>query len=221
MKEYLTKVTQVRHLTLEVSEFTVRLIAPGEIKFQAGQVMEIQRQGRFQPYFIASPPTGPNSQQLVFCIQGWDIQRGEELIMRGPTGGFIVQNFQYPLFFIATNAGVAPFASIIPDLLVRGFVFPLRLLFGARSEENIFYYDRFNRLQNQYENFKFVPILSRPQSHWPGQIGQITTYLEVNYPFYKDYTYYVCDKKPVVAEVVETLQRLGHPSERIKAEVLA
>jgi CDP-4-dehydro-6-deoxyglucose reductase len=144
---------------------------------------------------------------------------GSDVTMRGPAGMFTVQDFNRPAFFVATGVGIAPFASMIPDMLVRGYTEPIRLLFGLRSEENVFFYDRFNRLASQYENFKFVPILSRPQSHWPGETGRVTTYLEVSYQYFKNYVFYLCGDKDVVADTRQVLLKQGHEPRGIRVEV--
>lgn len=216
-------------MTLDVLELTVRLLAPEDILFQAGQYVQFKIGDAFRSYSIAVPPTGVNNQILVFCIKlepdgvGSNFVRGlkpgDEVVMRGPLGNFVVQNFEKPIFFVATGVGVAPYASIIPDMLMRGFKQPVRLLFGLRSEENVFYYDRFNRMAAHYENFNFIPILSRPQSHWPGETGRVTTYVAVSYPRLKDYTFYVCGSQEMVMDMRTLLLKEGHDIKRIKLEI--
>lgn len=228
MQEYLTQVTQIKYLTLDVVELGVRLLAPAEMEYQAGQFMEFKIGGSFRSYSLASPPMA-NSQLLTFCVKlephgvGSDFVRGlklgSEIAMRGPAGLFVAQDFSQPVFFVATGVGIAPYAAIIPDMLVRGYRQDMRLLFGVRSEENVFYYDRFNRLAKQYENFKFIPILSRPQSHWPGETGYVTTYIEVDYLYFKDYIFYVCGSKTMVIEARQILLKRGHDPKKIKLEV--
>jgi len=229
MQEYLTQVTQIKYLTLHVLELSVRLVAPSEVEFSAGQYMQFKvGDNIFRSYSIAAPPLGEN-QSLTFCIKlepkgaGSDYVRtlrvGSDLLMRGPAGNFTVAEPSQPIFFMAVGVGVAPFAAIIPDLLSRGYREKSRLLFGVRSEENVFYYDKFNRLAQQYENFKFVPVMSRPQSHWPGETGYVTTYVEVSYQLFKDHIFYICGNKEMVLDSRQILLKQGHDPNKIKLEI--
>ena len=230
MHEYLTQVTQIKYLTLNVVELSVKLVAPIDLDYRAGQFMDFKIGSVFRSYSLASPPT-VNEQQVNFCIKlepqgvGSDFVRnlkiGSDIVMKGPAGNFIIRDFNRPIFFVATGVGIAPFAAMIPDMLVRGYKENVRLLFGVRSEEDVFYYDRFNRLAKQYENFKFIPILSRPHSHWPGETGYVTTYIEVDYPYYKDYIFYVCGSKNIVMDMRTLLLKLGHGPDNIKLEIFS
>lgn len=228
MQEYLTQVTAVKHLTLDVIELQVQLVLPSELSFQAGQFMEFKIGDQYRCYSFANPPI-PDNPRLTFCIKlepqglGSDYIRqlkvGSEVTMRGPNGFFIVDDFNQPVFLVASGVGVAPFVSIISDLLVRGFKPKVHLLFGVRSEENVFYYERFNKLAKQYDNFRFVPVLSRPQSHWPGETGYVTTYLEVGYVNYKDYLFYLCGSKAMVSDARAVLLKVGQEAKKIKTEI--
>jgi ferredoxin-NADP reductase len=231
MQEYLSQVTQIKYLTLHVLELSVRLTAPTDLAFSAGQYMQFKiAENVVRSYSIASPPRGDNP-TLTFCIKlepkgvGSDYVRtlkvGSDLLMRGPAGNFTIQDFNQPVFLVATGVGIAPYASIIPDMLSRGYRENSRLLFGVRSEENVFYYDKFNRLAQQYENFKFVPVMSRPQSHWPGETGYVTTYIEVSYQLFKDYIFYVCGTKQMVLDSRQALLKQGHDPNKIKLEIFS
>ncbi len=228
MREYLTQVTQLKHLTLDIVELDVQLVEPTELAYRAGQYMLFKIGGTTRSYSLAIPPL-LDSPRLTFCIKlepqglGSDFVRqlkvGDEVQMTGPEGAFIVEDFNRAAFFVATGVGIAPFTAMIPDMLSRGYREKVQLLFGVRSEENVFYYDRFNRLAKQYDNFKFVPVLSRPQSHWPGETGFVTTYLEVGYPHFKDNIFYLCGSNTMVDDARKVLLKVGHDPKQIRQEI--
>jgi ferredoxin-NADP reductase len=228
MQEYLTQVTEIRHLTMDIVELDVQLVEPTELTYQAGQFMQFRIGTALRSYSLATPPV-PDNPKLTFCIKmeprgvGSDFVRqlkvGAEIEMRGPAGIFVVQDFHQAIFFVATGVGIAPFASMIPDMLSRGYDEKTHLLFGVRNEENVFYYDHFNRLAQQYENLTFTPIMSRPQSHWPGETGYVTTYLEEAYPRFKDNIFYLCGSKAMVTDARQILLHAGHDAKRIKLEI--
>lgn len=228
MQEFLTQVEHVRYLTLDVVELVVRLVAPEALTYQAGQAMELKVDHSYLPYSFATPPV-PDNPALTFCIRtgptgitadyARTLKPGTEVVMRGPVPGFEEPDYNQPAFFVAGSIGVAPFAAMVPDMLSRGYTQPLRLLFGVSSEEEVFYFDRFNRLAKQFENFQFVPLLSRPRSHWPGETGRISTYLQISYPYLKDFMFYVSGGRNFVNDVRQVLQQAGHDPSRIKVAI--
>jgi CDP-4-dehydro-6-deoxyglucose reductase len=115
--------------------------------------------------------------------------------------------------------GIAPFVSVITDILARGYLGQVMLLFGLRNEENVFYYDKFNVLAKMHPNFKFLPMLSKPQSHWPGETGRVTTYLEVHYPDYKERKFYICGSKEMVTDTRAVLVKAGHDARDVQLEI--
>ncbi len=228
MQEYLTQVTQIKHLTLDIIELSVQLVVPTELSYQAGQFVEFKIGNDHRAYSFAAPPV-VGSKVFTFCIKlepdgvGSNYIRtlevGSEVVLQAPFGTFVIQDLQQPAFFVTTGVGVAPFAAMIPDMLSRGAKVPVYLLFGVRSEENVFYFERFSRLARQFDNFQFVPMLSRPQSHWPGQTGQVTTYLQVGYPDFKDFMFYLCGSTAMVADTRQLLLKAGHDVKKIQQEI--
>jgi len=227
MQEYRGKIIEKKFLTMNVLELTVLLVFPANIKFAAGQFMQFKIGDALKAYSIVSVPD--HNLALKFCVSIVEkglaseffkrAKVGDEVDMRGPAGNFMVEDFTKNYFFVATGVGVAPFASIIPDLLGRGFTQKAVLLFGLRHEEDIFYYERFTHLQSLYENFKFVPLLSRPKSHWPGETGRVTTYIEVAYEYYQNYLFYISGWMDMAKDVKDLLLKKGRKPEDIKVEI--
>jgi len=227
MQEYKTKIREKRHLTLKTIEITVDLIAPTDISFTPGQYVELLIGKEWKPYTICSLPESNNS--LTFCIGLYDkglasdffreVKVGREITMRGPAGFFTVTDLAKNYLFVATGVGIAPFVSIVPNLLRKEFVGRSQLLFGVRHEEDVFYFDKFTHLKSLYDNFIFTPMLSQPKSHWPGEVGRVTTYLEVAYDYLKDYEFYICGATEMVQDARNVLLKKGHSEDRIKTEI--
>ncbi len=227
MREFETIIREIRYLTQDVIELTVDLTSPGQIIFEAGQFMDFRFGKDVRSYSIVSVPD--NNTSLQFCIEmlpngvGSNFFRaakiGDKLLINGPMGIFTVTDHTRDIFFVATGVGVAPFASMIPDMLGKGFTARAQLLFGIRHEENVFFFDRFRHLQAIYPNFKFVPLLSQPKSHWPGELGRGSTYLDVAYEYHKNSVFYVCGGMEMIKDVRALLLKKGHNSKDIKLEI--
>jgi ferredoxin-NADP reductase len=234
MQEYLVDVMALRYLTADVVELEVRLVAPDMIDFKAGQYMffkvgtEASGKELLRCYSMASPPIA-HDPILKFVIRlvpkgvGSEYIKalivGQSITMQGPTGGFAVPDMSRDLFFVAGGIGVAPFCAMVPDLLSKGFTGNLRLLFGLHNEETVFYYHKFKELLPLHPNFSFIPILSHPESHWPGETGRVTTYLSVSYPHYRNSVFYICGSPEMVKDSRQVLLQAGHPARDIKVEI--
>lgn len=228
METYLTRLTEIKHLTLAVTELHFQLVVPELVEFRAGQSMQISVAGQFKSYSIASAP-GSGASFLIFCIEAnpgspaaaWlgELKIGDTVQMRGPEGNFFVDTAFANLTFVANGIGVTPFASIITDLLTRHISNKVSLLFESVGEEDFFYYDKFYHLKRNYENFNFVPMLTSPKSYWPGEVGHVTTYLESFYEKYRDSLFFLAGYKDKVMEINDLLLKLGHNPQNIKTEI--
>lgn len=230
LDKILAEVVYLKYLTQDVVELETKLIAPDIVHFKAGQFLQFNIHGVFRSYSIVNPPEGETG-TLLFLIKiipggvGSEyvkaLKPGDVITMRGPMGvmGVKENHWDRPLFFVATGVGVAPFNSIIHDLLNRGFDQQITLVFGVRSEEDTFYYDSFRSLAHFYKNFHFIPILSRPQSHWPGEVGRVTTYLDIHYEQHVESVFYLCGSKEMVMDSHKILIGRGHKGADIHLEI--
>lgn len=228
MQEYTAKISHKKHLTEHVIELFIELVSPSDIQFKPGQFMQFKIGTVMRSYSITSIPTETNT-TLGFCIELVEngvgslmFQKanvGDEVVVRGPSGIFTFSQFDRNVSFVATGVGVAPFTSIIPSILSAGYTGNVHLLFGVRHEEDVFYFDKFTHLQSLYPNFKFTPMLSQPRSHWPGEVGRVTTYLDVAYEYYKDNMFYICGGMEMIKDTRALLIKKGHNPKDIKLEI--
>ena len=100
-----------------------------------------------------------------------DLAKGDEITFQGPFGSFILRPPLRDTVFIATGTGIAPYRSMLHWLLAD----PTRhegrqfwLLFGVRTEQEIYYREEFERLAAEHSTFHFLPTLSRGGPDWKG-----------------------------------------------------
>lgn len=232
MNLYTAEVIEKRQITQDIYELDAELLHPQEIDFKAGQCLGLHlgdNQSK-RLYSIASVPAVKN--KLTFCVDITPMGPGSkfilalepknEITLEGPYGGFTAdENIQQDLLFIATGVGIAPFKSLIANLLERGFSRKITLLFGLRSEQNIFYFDFFQNLSKKYSNFIFLPTLSQPKGEWNGTVGRVTKYLEDNASDYLESVAYVCGSTDMVKDVRSLLIEKGFSPRQIKIEIFA
>lgn len=204
VKQNLTLTHDVFELTLETKE---------DFNFNAGQFINIKiNDGEkvcFRAYSIASRPEG---KQLKLCIKKIDGGRGstwlqslkadDEIVFLGPSGKLTFQTSGKKIIFVATGTGVAPFAGIIEDELLKKNRQDMELYFGLRHEKDIFYKDKFEKLALENANFHFYLTISRPETaDYKGQTGRVTGLLESLTIDKENTEVFICGLKDMLQEV--------------------
>jgi len=200
--------------------------------FTAGQFVQMvipqPDKPRRTSYSIASPPLHPDFFELcVTLVDGGksstylhNLREGDEIQAIGPFGKFVLpQPLLRDITFIATGSGIAPFRSMINDLLHKGAPRNLSLLFGNRFPEDIIYDDEWKALAQKHgDKLRVLHTLSRPPASWPGEKGYVQDKIE---GFVKDAAardFYICGLVKMIEGVVEKLKSLGVTEDHIHFE---
>ena len=209
---------QTKHLEFEVSGMP-------RFGFVAGQWLSFRTnkpdgEEITRAYSIASPPGHGN--RFALCLNrvqdGFmsnflcDMKEGEEIRCQGPFGDFILRPPLRDTSFIATGTGIAPFRSMLHWLLAE----PARhqdkqfwLLFGNRTERDIYYHEEFLSLASQHVNFHYMPTLSRGDAEWQGLRGYVQKHLPEVVQGRTDMHAYICGLDKMIKANRELLKGLG------------
>jgi len=171
-------------------------------------------------YSIASPPSDDN--RFALCLNrvqdGFmsnslcDMKEGDEIGCQGPFGDFILRPPMRDTVFIATGTGIAPFRSMLHWLLCdesRHQGKHLWLVFGNRTEKDIYYHDEFFGLAQEHENFHYLPTLSRGGPDWQGLRGYVQEHVPAIVKGRTDMHTYICGLDKMVKANRELLKTLG------------
>jgi ferredoxin-NADP reductase len=209
---------QTRHL-----EFEVRGVP--RFAFVAGQWLSFKTnkpdgEEITRAYSIASPP-GDDS-RFALCLNrvqdGFmsnflcDMKEGEEITCQGPFGDFILRPPLRDTIFIATGTGIAPFRSMLHWLLAELAHHQdkqLWLLFGNRTEKDIYYHEEFKNLAARHANFHYLPTLSRGAPEWQGMRGYVQEHAPAIGQSRADMHAYICGLDKMVKANRELLKSLG------------
>ncbi len=171
-------------------------------------------------YSIASPPGEDN--RFALCLNrvqdGFmsnflcDMKEGDEIRCQGPFGDFILRPPLRDTVFIATGTGIAPFRSMLHWLLAE----PARhqnkqfwLVFGNRTERDIYYHDEFLTLTAKHANFHYLPTLSRADPEWRGLRGYVQDHVPGIVQGRTDMHAYICGLDKMIKANRELLKSLG------------
>ena len=160
-------------------------------------------------YSIASPPDG---NRFAFCLNrvqdGFmsnylcDLEPGAKISGQGPFGNFILRPPLRDTVFIATGTGIAPFRSMLHWLLAdesRHQNKKIWLLFGSRTEKDIYYHAEFLRLAAEHKNFDYLPTLSRGNADWQGVRGYVQEHVSSIVSGRADMHAYICGLDKMVS----------------------
>jgi ferredoxin-NADP reductase len=193
--------------------------------FVAGQWLSFKTkksdgEGIIRAYSIASPP-GDNN-KFALCLNrvqdGFmsnflcDMKDGDEIACQGPFGDFILRPPMRDTVFIATGTGIAPFRSMLHWLLSdesRHQGKHLHLVFGNRTEKDIYYHHEFLALAREHGNFHYLPTLSRGGPDWQGLRGYVQEHVPAIAQSRTDMHAYICGLDKMVKANRDLLKSLG------------
>jgi len=181
-------------------------------------------------YSIAS---APEDRYLVLTVERLDdgevspylvdeLRAGDKLELRGPIGGYFVweQALDGPLFLVGGGSGVVPLRSMLRHHQAVESDTPARLLYSARSLEEVIYRDELARLaDDDVGDVRFTLTREWPQT-WPGYRRRIDRDLlaEVGWPPAERPLVYVCGPTGLVEAAANALVELGHEPARVRTE---
>ncbi|WP_394392897.1 2Fe-2S iron-sulfur cluster-binding protein [Shewanella woodyi] len=112
------------------------------------------------PKFAASQLINPGVGSHYIC----NLQPGDRVEAAGPFEEFSAQPIsERSMVMIGAGSGIAPLKSLIEEQLVKfKSTRPIHFFFGARSEADLIYQEKFTELAVEHKHFFYYPVLSRP-----------------------------------------------------------
>ncbi len=226
--KFSAQLREKKQLAGETYEF--RFDKPPGFEFLAGQFLQFcipqPEKMVLRSYSISSTPSDP---YLEFCIKFLEgglasqylknMNIGDSVEFQGPRGLFVHKENGIAISLIATGTGIAPIMGIIRDELEnKKNTQEVRLLFGVRSEEDVFWLDRFENLKKQYPNFVYDVTLSQPKidGSWAGLRGRVTEHILHHLVSHK---FYLCGNAAMVKDVRTILLENGVEPKAIHFEI--
>ena len=88
---------------------------------------------------------------------------GDKVTISGPYGEFFINPTQREMIYIGGGAGMAPLHSHICQLFyTQKSTRKVSYWYGGRSKQELFYLDKFRKIEEQFSNFNFHIGLSEP-----------------------------------------------------------
>lgn len=210
-------------------EFHFELTQPHTLDFQSGQYVSVKahENGTRRSYSITHRPDINHGFELLVDLQpgGYgskffeQLQFGDEVEVLAPLGRFVLEPFQpdTTLYFVASGSGIAPYKSMINDLLqLQQVPNKIELHWGMRHADELFWLDEWRELEDNFKNFTFHPVLSRPPSEWSLSRGRVTDVFKLHtlHDPAKSQIY-LCGSTPMIDDMVTVAQHRGFTEDQI------
>ena len=224
METFSARVVRRRDLTHDVREIELCLEDPSAIFFAAGQFVSFQvpvplrPHPLTRPYSIASPPSIRSSVTLLFNLvpEGpgssflYALAVGDTVQFRGPAGNFALRDRpDRDLLLVATGTGIAPLQSMLLARLEEPSDSRILLVWGLRSERDLYYQDELHALATQHRRFSFVTTLSQPTDAWMGETGRVQAVVEERVTSTDGLSVYLCGNGGMITAVTDIIRRRG------------
>jgi ferredoxin-NADP reductase len=178
-------------------------------------------------YSISSAPDAERVELMVERLDNGEVspyltgeaRPGDQFEIRGPVGGYFVWDPSPggPVLLVGGGSGVAPLMAMTRQRAIDGDDVPTRLLYSARSLEDVVYRDELGELSR--DGFEVVYTLTREQPEdWTGYTRRVDRELLAEVTPDGLALTFVCGPTPFVEAVAEAMVGLGHDPYRIKTE---
>ncbi len=219
---YQAKIEKIIDYTPDFRELWLQLKEPKEFIFKAGQFLMLHVPGETKPilraYSIASSDRAKSQVKLIFKFVPtgvasefvWKCKLDQEIKFTGPFGKvFFKEPVSEQIIFLNTGSGIAQHICFIRSHAELLQDKNISLFMGLRAEKDIYFESELKILQNDFKNFKYNYVLSRPSDNWHGLKGYVQNQIEgLNYMQIPT-DFYMCGTGGMIKQVKETLGNLG------------
>ena len=181
-------------------------------------------------YSISSPPgrvgffdVTVKKQGIVSTFLNESAREGLTVMANGPYGRFVLNLREHaaPVFF-AAGSGITPILSMLRHIEDASPGCEVTLFYASREERQMIFKGELDRLATRLTNFRFVPILTRPDAIWDGERGEISKEMVLRYlPRADGRAFFLCGPERFMTAAKAILTSLGVGPNRILQERFA
>jgi glycine betaine catabolism B len=219
--KHIVRILDIRQVTHDVKCF--RLEKPADFLFTPGQATDLSinqpgMEEETRPFTFTALNEEP---YLELTIKRYAKRHGvtDRLHMLGTGDELIISDswgaieYKGPGYFIAGGAGITPFVAILRSLYRDHSKDVNTLYFSNKTTSDIIYQDELIKILGGHVDF----ILTREQkpAFHKGRIDR--QFIMANITDFKKH-FYVCGPDDMVAEITDTLQKLGAPTDALVFE---
>jgi CDP-4-dehydro-6-deoxyglucose reductase len=231
------EVVRIAAATQNTKRFFLRIAGVRSFDFKPGQFLTFdlpihpKKTKRWRSYSIASAPDGSNEVELIisYAPEGlasnylWnEVKEGSLLTFKGPLGGFTLPpELNTDLCLIATGTGIAPYRSMLLDLIRHPRPSKsIHLIFGTRYLQDVLYREELESWPQIIPGFSFHLTLSREQeAGYTGRKGYVHPVYEALFSDRREAQFYLCGWRNMIDEAQQRILAMGYRQKNIHIEL--
>lgn len=234
---YTARITGIFDETENTKRFYFRVPGLPVFHFKPGQFVTFdlpiheKKNRRWRSYSIASAPNGSNEFELVISYnpQGlgtnylWKkTQVGSSVTFKGPAGVFTLpEKLDIDICFVATGTGIAPFRSMLLDLINHPRAIKnMDLVFGTRYLKDVLYRSELEKFPTEIPGFHFHLTLSREKFSGNSlRHGYVHPVYEELFADKRPALFYLCGWREMIDEAKQRILAMGYDRKAIHVEL--
>lgn len=177
-QKILSEIVDIKDLGEDIKEYTFFFNTPNKVDYKAGQfiLLKIQEEpNAYRAYSISSYNEDNNHLSVIIkkVSKGYgtelifnNFKIGDTIELQGPMGDeLVLDRTADKVLFIANGIGITPFIGLSKDVLLNNpSIKKVKLLDGQKFENELLYSEYFKSLNDKYEEFEYLPVISREES---------------------------------------------------------
>ena len=223
------QVARIDWLTHDIAE--VHLTLSQAVPYKPGQYASIAPADESLParcYSFAHAGSGDGNTTVSFFVRkipGGNMSHwltdsdsvGKAVNLSAVSGECYLREAESPIIALAGGSGLSPIFAILEGALRDGQdTRPVQLMFGARTQEDLYYVDQIQALAEQWRaEFTFTPVLSDEAegSNWGGARGYLADAITAGHASGRQA--YLCGPPAMIDTCMAQLKSLGVSGEEI------
>lgn len=203
------------------------------MEFETGQFVRVELVDNPQrlsgkPYSISSCASDPFVSITVkktgpFSTALHQLAEGDLVVLYGPMGNFTLQESMKKLVFLAGGIGVAPFYSMIKEMVEKGDDSrEVYLFYSNKTKDSIAFFESFKDMERMWKNLHVVFLITQDKEMVDGvqEYSRITIDMLKKYVHnIHEFDYFVCGSVPFVSDISRMVEREGVDEDQIFAEL--
>ena len=206
-KAQLSAVDRLSETTLG---FSLAVDPAASLAFLPGQYVNVLVPGTDQKrsYSFSSAPGSNDASFLVRDIPRGAMstflrnhaQPGMPMEFTGPSGSFYLRDIKRPLLMLAGGTGLAPFLSMLGQIVQTGSPHPIHMIYGVTNDADLLQVEALEGYARRIPGFTFTCCVASESSAYP-QKGYVTRFIEPGHVHSGDVDIYLCGPPPMVDAV--------------------
>ena len=220
-------IKKIEQNTKDTKIFTLKLDT--KLRFISGQCIKLSIPGVEFSRVYSISSAGGDTDEITLTIKVYDdgkftkeidrLKVNDAVIVEGPFGSFTFNgDTDKNIVLIAGGSGISTLHSIMRFILDNNYRNKVKLLYSAKTTEEVIYRQEIEELKEKYDNFDPLIILTNEDKSHENPKRRLTTQ-EINDNIEdKNSLFYICGPLGFVNFIIEKLKEIGINKENIKTE---